>query len=99
MPAQSQVRYEMSTRHESFMRTLPDVLEGASYNVIGSVIEAKWPDRALTIRLSPEGERDMGSLELPMTVVTLDFQGFSEEQQSRFLECFREHYQRGAGGP
>lgn len=99
MPAQSQVRYEMSTSHKSFMRPLPDLLEGASYKAIGSVIEAKWPDRALTISLSPEGERDMGSLELPVTVVTLDFQGFTEEQQSEFLERFREHYQRGAGGP
>jgi hypothetical protein len=97
MPAQ--VRYEMSTSHKSFMRTLPAVLEGASYEVRGRVIEAKWPDRSLTISLSPEGERDMGSLDLPVTFVMLDFQGFTEEQQSQFLESFREHYQRGAGGP
>jgi hypothetical protein len=99
MTAESQVRYEMSISYETFMRNLPDLLEDTSYSVEGRMIEAKWSDRSLTIRLSPEGERELGLMELPVTIVTLDFQGFSAEQQSQFLERFREHYMRGAGGP
>jgi hypothetical protein len=99
MTTDSHVEYEMSISHKTFLRTLPDVLGNVPFNVEGQVIEARWPDRSLKIRLSPEGERDLGQLELPVTIVTLDFQSFSEEQKSQFLERFHEHYMRGAGGP
>jgi hypothetical protein len=98
MSKNSQVEFEMSISHKDFLRTLHAVLEGAPHAVSGRVVHAKWPDRSVTIYLSPEGERDLGSLELPVTRVTLEFQNFSDEQRSRFMEAFREHYQR-AGGP
>lgn len=97
MSKDSQIEFAMTISHKDFLRTLPAVLEGASHTVSGRVVEAKWPDRSLTIYLSPEGERDLGSLELPVTGVTLEFQNFSAEQESQFMEYFREHYQRPAG--
>lgn len=98
MKDETRHEYQMSMSHEDFMRQLPDVLEGVPYEVSGNDINAKWPNRSLKIHLSPEGEKKMGSLELPSMTATFDFDGFSDEERRQFLERVQEHYQ-GAGGP
>jgi hypothetical protein len=92
-------KYEMSISREDFMRQLPDVFEDVPYEVSGNEINAKWPNRSLTIRLSPEGEKEMGSLDLPFMTATFDFDGFSDEERIEFLDRVQQHYQKGAGGP
>ncbi len=87
----------MSISREDFMRQIPDLFEDVPYEVSGNDINAKWPDRSLTIHLSPEGEKQIGSLELPLITATFDFNGFSDDERVQFLERVQEHYQRAAG--
>jgi hypothetical protein len=90
-------KFEMSISREDFMRQIPDLFEDVPYEVSGNDINAKWPDRSLTIHLSPEGEKQIGSLELPLITATFDFNGFSDDERVQFLERVQEHYQRAAG--
>ncbi len=98
MTKETERQYQMTMTHEDFTRQLPDLFEGVPYEVSGNDITARWPNRSLTIHLSPEREREMGSLDLPSLTATFDFEGFSEKERLEFLERVQQHYQ-GGGGP
>jgi hypothetical protein len=47
--------------------------------------------------LSKETERDIGSFELPVTCVDMDFSGFSEQDLKAFFVNWDHHFQREGG--
>lgn len=95
--ADTHVRREMSITHDDFLRTLPGAMGDIPHTVSGSRITSEEDGKRLEINLSPEGERDAGSLELPVTFVDMDFSGFSEQQVNEFFVRFDHYYQRGGG--
>ena len=93
----TRVRREMSITHVDFFRTFPDAMGNLPYDIAGTHILAHDGGKRLDINLSNEGERDAGSLELPVTFVDMDFSGFSEQEVDAFFVKWDQHFQRGGG--
>ena len=97
------VRREMSITHDDFLRTVPDAMGDMPYDIHGTTtsgtqITAHDGGKRLEINLSNESERDVGSLELPLTFVDMDFSGFSEQEINAFFVNWDHHFQRSGGG-
>jgi hypothetical protein len=95
--ADTHVRREMSITHDDFLRTLPEAMGDIPHTVSGTRITSEEDGKRLEINLSQEDERDVGSLELPVTFVDMNFSGFSEQQINEFFKRFDRYYQRGGG--
>lgn len=91
------VHKEMGITHADFLRLLPRALRHEHYHLDGHTITVTEPGRRIHIQLSPQGERVIASIRLPVTQVTLTFEGFSPGQQSAFLQQFDNSYRRGGG--
>jgi hypothetical protein len=88
---------ELRLSHADFFRTLPHVLAGYPVQISGAVVVVDEVQRRLTLRLAPAEKRRIASLCLPLTQVTFEFSGYSEEDISAFMERFARHFQRGGG--
>ena len=91
------VEKEMSISHAEFLRLLPRALDGAAHRRDGDRIVAGSGDRRLEITLSPQGERKMGLLTLPVTRVRLAFVGYPTDEAAAALARFDRSFQRGGG--
>lgn len=88
---------EMGLTHQDFFRTLPKVLSGQVFQVSNSTVTVCEAERSLIIHLSPQRERRIAMLRLPVTEVSLHFVGYSESEVNRFMNRFERHFQRGGG--
>ncbi len=91
------VRREMSITHDDFLRTFPEAMGDMPYDVDGPKITAHDGGKRLEIKLSNESERDVGSLELPLTFIDMDFSGFNEQEINAFFVNWDHHFQRSGG--
>jgi len=93
------VRREMSISHEDFLRTFPKAMGDMSYDIDDKHRQITGHDdgKQLEIKLSNEGERDIGSLELPVTFVDMDFSGFNEQEIDAFFINWDLNFQRIGG--
>jgi len=93
------LRREMSISHADFHRLLPAAVPG--YRITGSStairVEQDDSGRLLDIVLSPQRQRRLGMLTLPVTDVELCFGGFDEASLQAFLRRFDLAFQRGGG--
>jgi hypothetical protein len=98
-PEQSRkvITLDMAISHAEFFRLLPDAIAGARWQAEGSRISIAQPDGRVEILLSSERTRRIASLSLPVTNVTLSFDGFSEEAIERFMSRFHLYFRRGGG--
>ena len=87
----------MGISHAEFFRTLPSAIEPGSFRVADSTVWIETPRGALQIRLSPQGERRIAALRLPVTVVELSFPGWTKHGVEAFLKHFDRCFQRGGG--
>lgn len=87
----------MAYTHAGFMRLLPKALNGYDYSVSENIIQVDEKDCSVRIELGPEYERRIAMLAMPVTDVTIQLNGFSEEQAHAFLEKFDRTYRRGGG--
>ena len=92
------VRREMSISHVDFMRTFPDAMGELQHEIDGKKITAHEGNKYLEINLSNERVLDLGSLELPLTFVDMDFSGFNEQEINAFFINWDHHFQRSGGG-
>ena len=88
---------EMGLTHAEFFRTLPAAMGGQDYVVAGSRVSVENGDRRLTISLDPEGERRIALLRLPVTRVTFEFSGYTQQDIDAFMQRFERRFQRGGG--
>lgn len=87
----------MAYTHAEFKRLLPHALEDHEYSVKDNLIESNSGSQWIRIQLGPEYEQRIASLVMPVCDVTIELEGFSEEQVSAFLDKFDRTYQRGGG--
>lgn len=87
----------MALGHADLLRTLPAALEGCPHEVSGNVITIRGEGRQVVIRLSPERERRLAALRLPVTVLDFRFAGYSREEVDAFMKRFDRCFQRGGG--
>ena len=88
---------EMGLTHADFFRLLPQVLAGRCWRRNGATIVVTEGRRRLTIQLAPEAERCMASLRLPVTRVSLAFDGYAEQDSATFIARLERYFQRGGG--
>lgn len=68
------------------------------YEVRGNRVIAHSADGTVVIDLTYEGERHLGSLDLPMTKVVISVIGFEEDKAKAFLDHYDKAMMRGGGG-
>ena len=88
---------EMGLTHADFFRLLPQVLAGRCWRRSGATVTVTEGSRRLTIQLAPEAERRMASLRLPVTRVSLAFDGYTEQDSAAFIARLERYFQRGGG--
>lgn len=91
------IRREMGLTHKDFFRTLPRVLRNRVFHITNTVVTVYEAEQRLTIYLSPQRERRIAMLRLPVTDVSLHFVGYSEMEVKRFMNRFARYFQRGGG--
>ncbi len=97
MVAATTVEKDMSISHREFFRSLPRALGTDAYRVEGTTITVEDGGRRLDITLAPESERRIALLTLPVTLVTLRFTGYDEDEAAAALARFDQAFQRGGG--
>ena len=90
---------DMALTVAEFFRHLPHALDGyETYRVDDATVAAESPGRHVTIRATPLEPRRLGPiLVLPRTLVTLEFDGFTDDEVREFLGRFDRAFQRGGG--
>ena len=91
------IHKEMGITHADFLRLLPNALNSSHFVVKESEITFADSHRQIRISLSPETERVIASMRLPVTHVTLEFKGYTEAERDVFLIHFDNSYRRGGG--
>ena len=91
------LRREMGISHADFFRSLPTAIEPGSFRLVDDTVWIKTPAGELQIRLSPQGERRIAALRLPVTVIEFRFPGWTQRQVDDFLARFDRYFQRGGG--
>ncbi len=93
------LRRRMSISHGEFMRSLIPAIAPATFkkDPDGRHIEVIGAPGRVEIHLSPEGERRIASLRLPVIDVCITLSDFESEAKRRFLAQFERAFQRGGG--
>jgi hypothetical protein len=92
------VRKEMGITHEEFNGKLPELLNEIPYRRIKDTIKFQLNQKHVEIILEPEAFRELSrSVRLPVTVVTIHFHDFSEEEASNFIKHFNLRFMKGGG--
>lgn len=89
------LRREMGAGHAELFRFLPRVTGDRTWWVRCDLIMITAQGQQLYIKLFPEGQRALGALKLPVTVLELSFHGFTPEQVDAFMGRFDLAFRRG----
>lgn len=92
------IKKEMGISHKDFYDELPNLLGGIPYQRLEDTISFELKGKRVEINLCPEEVRKIGpSITLPVTIVTLRFFAFSEEEMSDFIRHFNLKFMKGGG--
>lgn len=92
------VTHEVQTTVGAYLKEIPKVLGNMDYEVRGNRIVAHPAGGTVVITLTYEGDRHLGSLDLPMTKVEIDCIGLSDDQADAFLKHYDAGMLRTGGG-
>ena len=93
----SKQRHEMQTTLAEYIRELPAAIGDCDFDVTGNRVTVRDGDKKVLIDLVYEGNRHLGSLDLPMTRADFDFIGYADDEASTFMKRFDLHHQRLGG--
>jgi hypothetical protein len=92
------VKKEMGITHKDFYGEIPNLLGDIPYHQSDSTITFQYKGKKIEITLDQEGVREVTrSMHLPVTMVTLHFLDFTEEEQNVFIRHFNLKFMRGGG--
>ena len=78
--------HEMEGTVEQCAGMIKKALDGYDYEATDNRITVREGEKQLVIDLIDKGERELGSLELPMTRVDYTFDGYSQDEADRMVE-------------
>ena len=87
----------MGLAHADFWRLLPQAVGDLPYRVDGHSVRIDIDGGTLEIALGVEGERRIALMSIPVTPVTIRWQGLSRARFDAFLARFDSYYRRGGG--
>jgi hypothetical protein len=98
-PAQQKtIRKEMGITHKEFYAELPVLLDNIPYRQHLDTISFQLHGKHMEIILGPEELRAVGpTVRLPVTVVTLCFHDFTEQEVRDFVRHFNLRFMKGGG--
>ncbi|MGI9229326.1 MAG: hypothetical protein ACR2P9_05650 [Gammaproteobacteria bacterium] len=88
---------EMAVTHAEFFRLLARVVDADQIQRHDASVQITTDVGSINITLGPESHRKLGLLKLPVTPVTLEFQGYSPEEYAAFMRRFTLSFQKGGG--
>lgn len=91
-------KHDVQSTLAAYMREAVHALGHMDYEMRGDRIVAHSEDGTVLINLDYEGERKLGSLNLPMTGVEISCIGFEEEKAREFLDHYNAEMLRAGGG-
>ena len=89
--------HEMQASLKECLRELVHAVGHLDFELKGNKVLVQDQDRTLVINLKYEGERHLGSLDLPMTEVSYVFIGYNEQEMSEFMKHLSKHLLRAGG--
>lgn len=88
---------EMSITQDEFFRILPKALKTRRYEILNNVVYVKLGHGSITITLSPQTSRGIGSLVLPVIHVNFAVKNCPEAISREFFDEFDFAFQKGGG--
>lgn len=92
-----QIRREMGLGHDEFFRLLPHAIENRDWSLAGNRIVIRDRDGLIKIDFSPETQRILGALSLPVTNLEFHFEGLAGPAIEQFMNKFDLSFRRGGG--
>lgn len=90
--------HEMEGTLKECLRELVSALGHRDFEVTGDEVIVRDQDKRFVISLTYEGDRRLGSLDLPMTRVEYTCSGCTEAEAKEFQEHMAKHLMRAGGG-
>lgn len=90
--------HEMEGTLKECLRELVAALGHRDFEMTGDEVIVRDQDRRFVISLTYEGDRRLGSLDLPMTRVEYTCSGCTEAEAKEFQEHMAKHLMRAGGG-
>ena len=89
---------EMGFSHKELINGLPTAVKPFAITENGHLNYVLcFEQRRVHLQLSEEHSRTIASITLPVTHISLEFEGFSDEQYHGFLDRFKKYLHRGGG--
>ena len=88
---------EMGLAHADFWRLLPQAVGDHPWRVEGDRVRVEVDDGRVEISLGTEGERRIALMAIPVTPVTICWEGLARDRFDAFLARFDAYYRRGGG--
>jgi hypothetical protein len=90
--------HEMEGTLKECLRELVAALGHRDFEMTGDEVIVRDQDKRFVISLTYEGDRRLGSLDLPMTRVEYTCSGCTEAEAKEFQEHMAKHLMRAGGG-
>jgi hypothetical protein len=91
------IEREMGLDHADFWRLLPRAVDSLAWHGEGRQAVIEVGSGTVEIELGEERVRRIALMAIPVTPVTIRWQGIDAETFASFLERFDSHYRRGGG--
>ena len=88
---------EMQITAKEFLHQMPAAVEPLTATISGNRVLIPDGDKRVTITLTDEGVKQVGSLELPMEGVVFEFDAYSQGEVDEFMSKFDERTVRTGG--
>lgn len=90
--------HETQATLKECLRELTQAVGTYDYEVTGDRLVVRDHGKRIVIDLIYEGDRRLGSLDLPMTRIDYEFVGYTKDEMGKFMERISEHMMRAGGG-
>ena len=88
------IHHEMQGSLHEILRPLLESISHLNFELHGDTVTVRDHGKRVTIDLHYEGERHLGLWNLPMTGVTYEFIGYTEEEKDAFMKHLQLYMQR-----
>ncbi|WP_424948220.1 hypothetical protein [Candidatus Spongiihabitans sp.] len=95
-------RSETGFSHAELLKCLPSavvpyVVSKLTQSSYAMSFALSFKNRVAYLHLEPEKTREIASIKLPVTAISIEFENFSEIQYRKFMDRFKKYLHRGGG--
>ena len=90
--------HETQATLKECLRELTHAIGSHDFEVTGDKIVVRDEGKRVVMDLIYEGDRRLGSLELPMMRINFEFVGYTKDEMDAFMKRLSAHLMRAGGG-